>query len=119
MAKCDKCGIESSTTYVGAFGYKHLCKKCHNECIEARDIKPVTELQNIDNVSTLNPEQLVKNFIKYFCEYKRNPSHELYNALRQIFFWSCHENKTVCTTIDEICKWQNFDWFVEGRKWHK
>ena len=120
MSRCNKCGKEHWLCHGYSFGYDILCSDCYNELVEKRDIKTVEQL-NTDEVHELNPEQIVKNFVKYFAEYQKNPNLKTLDALWRIRCWACHEDHTASTTIHEIMKWQKFDFATEfeklGKEW--
>ena len=116
MSRCDKCNNESTTSYLNEFGYKILCGKCYREFVDKRDYRTPQELQQDSVIYSLTPEQTVKNFVKYFSEYKNNPTAELLQALWSLQCWAGHADHTASTAIHEICKRQKFDFYAEFKK---
>lgn len=114
---CDKCNKDTCGVISNEFGYGQLCMDCYHELVNQRDIKSVEELEDKEAVYSLNAEQIVKNFIKYFAEYQKNPSKKLYDILWRIRCWACHEDHTASTAIHEIMRWQGFDFYKEEKRW--
>ena len=115
--RCNKCNKEVCGVISGEFGYKQVCLSCYKELVKQRDLKSIEELESDEVIHSLNPEQIVKNFIKYFNEYQKNPSHKLYDILWRIRCWACHEDHTASCAIFEICEWQKFDFNIEEERW--
>lgn len=112
--KCEKCGKIVNTVILHK--NQDICEDCYEEIIRQRDMRSVDELLLEDVVHSLNPEQIVKNFISLMSQYQKEPSIDIWQAMWLIRNWACHEDRTAATTIHEICKWQKFDWWVEREK---
>lgn len=118
MSRCDRCDKDSWASIGGhEFGYKSICLDCNKELVKQRDMKTAEQLKDDAVLHSLNAEQIVKNFIHYFAEYKKNPSQKLLDILWRIMCWAAHEDHTASCAIHEIMKWQNFNFITEEERW--
>ncbi len=119
MSTCDRCHKEDTGgVYIGknSKGYKFLCWNCHDIVIDEEELKSPEELDTMDKIRELNPKLMVRNFVKYLCEYQKNPTKETYDILWRIMCWAGHEDHTASCAIHEICKLQKFDFYTEQCK---
>lgn len=119
MDRCCTCGTLKSTIWHCNKRWETQCHECYQKEEDARDMRTLEQLQDCDTVKTLNPEQVVKNFISCIAEYKKKPTAQLYDAMRLLFNWAGHSDRTTAVTISSICRWQNFNWFEEHWRWNK
>lgn len=112
MRACTRCNKEVMVTING------ICKDCYDILQDEEDFVDPHELAtDFNKVKGLSPRQMVRNFVKIFVEYQKNPSADLCFAMCRIFSWACHEDHTVSTTISEIWKWQGFNRLKEMERW--
>lgn len=117
---CDRCNKEPKNggVYLGnnPRGYRFLCYECRKIVCDEEELKTVKQLETMEQVRKLSPRLLVRNFVKYLCEYQKNPTKEYYDILWRIRCWAAHEDRTVSCAINEICKLLHFDFYIEECK---
>ena len=118
MSKCERCNKVAQGFMLYQFGYKELCFDCYRELKDKRDLKTEDELQDDKVIHSLNPEQIVRNFVLYFSKYQKSPSEKLLDILWRIRCWAAHEDHTASCAIHEIMRWQGFSFDKERDRFH-
>lgn len=117
MEKCERCGKYDYAMYLHSFGYNKICMNCNKELTDLQDMRTVEQLFSDDEVHKLDGRQTVKNFVKHFINYQKEPNGKTLDVLWRLFCWACHEDHTASCAINEIMKWQNFKFVDEWGKY--
>ena len=73
MSKCERCNKIAQGFILYQFGYKELCFDCYRELKDKRDLKTEEELQDDKVIRSLNPEQVVRNFVLDYPNHQERP----------------------------------------------